>query len=102
MIDSNIFLIAIILFFISLILLFAPRKKNPATQEESQIPSSYAVSSQDIRAVAGDDILATQLDLARAYLEMGKKSLAQKILTHVSEHGNQQQCTEAKYLLDNI
>lgn len=62
-------------------------------------PSAVAISSQDFNAISGDDVLATQLDLARAYIETGRISLAKKILLHVSEQGKVAQQREAENLL---
>jgi FimV-like protein len=64
--------------------------------------SNYTVTSQDIKAIAGDDIMTTQLDLARAYIEMDKKPLAKKILEHVIEHGEMIQKTAARELIKNL
>jgi FimV-like protein len=63
---------------------------------------TYTVTSQDIKAIAGDDIMTTQLDLARAYIEMDKKPLAKKILEHVIEHGEMNQKTAARELMSNL
>lgn len=69
----------------------APPKNVPLT-----------VTSQDIKAIAGEDVLATQLDLARAYLEIGKESLAKKILKHVADHGDLSQQRNAQELLKKL
>ena len=57
------------------------------------------LTSHDIKAIAGDDVITTQLDLARAYIEMGKKKIAQQLLQHVTQHGNETQKQEAQQLL---
>lgn len=57
-------------------------KTNPKST-----PQRTVITSQDIKAIAGDSVMATQLDLARAYIEMDNKQLAKKILEHVIEHG---------------
>lgn len=64
--------------------------------EKSPTPTS----SQDIHAIAGDDVMATQLDLARAFLEMDKKALAMPILAEVKRHGNPLQKQEAQQLCE--
>lgn len=61
--------------------------------------SPLIIRSQDIKAIAGDDIMATQLDLARAYMELDKKGLARKILEHVIQYGNPTQQVEARELI---
>jgi FimV-like protein len=53
----------------------------------------------DFTAISGDDVMATQLDLARAYIETGKKQLAQSILQQVTEQGSAVQKQEAEQLL---
>lgn len=58
------------------------------------------VNSQDVKAIAGDDQLATQLDLARAYIETGRLALARKMLTQVLAKANATQAAEANHLLD--
>jgi FimV-like protein len=60
---------------------------------------SIVITSKDIRAIAGDDVMVTQLDLARAYLELGKKKLAKQILDHVIKHGNPSQQQSARQLM---
>lgn len=51
-----------------------------------------------IEAIAGDDVIATQLDLARAYIETGKKQSAKNILDHVIAKGSMAQQNEAQLL----
>jgi FimV-like protein len=60
------------------------------------------LSSKDIEMVAGDDVVTTQLDLARAYMEMGKKNLAKSILYHVSKQGQPDQQQEARRLISTL
>lgn len=59
-------------------------------------------SLKDISTIAGDDVMATQLDLARAYIETGSKLSAKKILEYVAEKGNLAQQKEALNLLNYI
>lgn len=82
-----------------LLLAFFKTKKQTPLQQPSQPHSSIVITSQDIKAIAGENIMSTQLDLARAYIEMDKKSLAKKILNHVIEHGEPSQQQEAKELV---
>lgn len=106
------------LFFIELTLaivitltgLFFFKKQQPA-QITAVIPPPKSnalkklpiiITSQDIKAIAGDDIITTQLDLARAYMEIGKKKLAKKILDHVTQHGNSSQQQAAQHLMTNL
>ena len=72
-------------------------KKN--NNENNDAKSHIVITSQDIRAIAGDDVMVTQLDLARAYIELGKKKLAKQILDHVIKHGNSHQQQSARQLM---
>ena len=49
-----------------------------------------------------DDDVGTKLDLARAYLDMGDKDLAESLLTDVTEAGDDAQKAEAKELLAKL
>lgn len=60
------------------------------------------MTSRDIKAIAGDDEIVTQLDLARAYIEMGKTAMAQQLLRHVMQHGNKAQQEEAQQLVETL
>ena len=57
---------------------------------------------KDIEAIAGDDMVTTQLDLARAYIEMNNKELAKQVLSHAAKQGNVSQQQEAKQLLTEL
>ena len=46
--------------------------------------------------------MATRLDLARAYLDMGDRDGARAILEEVAQGGNAEQQQEAKTLLDGL
>ncbi|MBX3708898.1 MAG: hypothetical protein KIT56_05010 [Gammaproteobacteria bacterium] len=59
-------------------------------------------SFHDMTAIAGDDVMATQLDLARAYMEAGRNQLAKKILEYVVTQGTAIQQQEALQLLSYI
>jgi FimV-like protein len=103
----SLFFIELTLSIILLASLFFFKKKVPTQTtsilEQKKIDaikkSPTIITSQDIKAIAGDDIIATQLDLARAYIEIGKKRLAKKILDHVTEHGNSSQKQAAEHLM---
>lgn len=93
--------IAILLAIALLFLLITSKKNEPQKSNDAQLKKN-SITSQDIRAIAGDDIMTTQLDLGRAYIEMGKKQLAKKILTHVFENGTDLHKLEADRLLKTI
>lgn len=57
---------------------------------------------EDFSAIAGDDVVVTQLDLARAYIETDKKLLAKQMLESVIAQGNAIQKNEAQRLLNII
>lgn len=73
-------------------------KKTNHNHSSNQI----VITSHDIKAVSGGDIFATELDLARAYYEMGKYNLAKKILLHVAEKGSGEQQLIALDLLEAL
>ncbi len=76
---------------------------QPANKKKADtIPSSTILTNKDIEMVAGDDIITTQLDLARAYAEMGKKQLAKSILQSVVKQGKPEQQQEARQLIDSM
>jgi len=72
-------------------------KKILASQAD--MTSQQAISTDDFDAISGEDVLATQLDLARAYLETDKKALAKTILDAVMKEGNSAQREEAQLLI---
>lgn len=88
------FLLAVFIF----LKLVNSTKKQPKKQEAPK----HVLSSKDIEMLAGEDVVTTQLDLARAYIEMDKKHLAKSILFHVSKQGNQNQKQEARQLIDAL
>ena len=57
---------------------------------------------ENLDAIAGDDVFVTQLDLARAYIEMGERSSALDILKQVLVCGNSAQQQDAKKLIDSM
>jgi FimV-like protein len=59
-------------------------------------------TASDVSAISGEDPLATQLDLARAYIETGKKQFAKIILTAVIREGSSDYQEEAQRLLSTI
>ncbi|MHB1947734.1 MAG: FimV/HubP family polar landmark protein [Gammaproteobacteria bacterium] len=82
-----------------LIFAFSKTKKPAKASELKDSKPSTVITSHDIKAIAGEDVMSTQLDLARAYIEMDKKQLAKKILDHVCDHGDHLQMQEAKRLM---
>lgn len=96
MMFATIVIISFVAIFILIILLLNPKKApevTPVTEHHSQI------TAQDMRAIAGDDVCVTQLDLARAYIELGKMASAKQILESVILEGDHNQQQTAKELL---
>lgn len=102
---------SIVLFITGLTFIFRLNRKNKKEtvkvlkkeSPEKTLPNKLlTITSQDISAISGDDMMATQLDLARAYIETGKVRLAKKILNHVLEKGTVAQQQEAHSLLGLI
>ena len=60
------------------------------------------VAEQDAEQLGDDDEVATKLDLARAYVEMGDEDGARSILQEVVAEGNQAQRGDAERLLGQI
>lgn len=93
--------------FVSAVLVFlifalSNTKKSKETKKNPSFHQPLTITSQDIKAVAGENVMTTQLDLARAYIEMGKKQLAKKILEHVISHGDANQKQDALKLIAAI
>lgn len=78
-------------------------RKIPEDVNVVELPSAKStltITSHDIAAISGDDTIATQLDLARAYVEAGRQKLAKKILDYVLEQGNHIQQAEALRIMN--
>ncbi|MDR3491166.1 MAG: FimV/HubP family polar landmark protein [Gammaproteobacteria bacterium] len=56
----------------------------------------------DFSNIAGEDVIATQLDLAKAYIEMNQTKMAKQILNKALKHGNSSQQQEARQLVDTL
>lgn len=92
----SIVIISFIAIFILIILLLNPKKVSHAT---STTEHNSPITTQDMSAIAGDDVCVTQLDLARAYIELGKTASAKQILENVMLEGDHNQQQTAKELL---
>lgn len=80
----------ITLIFFGFLTLEVTRNKSKP-MGEPQVPS-------DLSAISGEDLMATQLDLARAYIEMGNQDAAKQILRDVMKLGNPSQQQAARIL----
>ena len=99
---------SVILFITGLTFIFKSNQKNKKAvvkivakekAEKGSMQKPLVITSSDISAIAGEDTIATQLDLARAYIETGKTQLAKKILSHALQKGSAIQRQEAQALL---
>ena len=88
---------------VALLLVISLRKRN-TTAETLEDTNTIAprATTKDINAIAGEDIIATQLDLAKAYIEMNQKKLANRILQQALKQGSAIQQQEARQLLASI
>lgn len=98
---------AFILLAFGLYLIFKPAKKKmnaPMLAIKPQLvnTSQTVAMHQDFDAIAGDDVVATQLDLAKAYIESDRFQAAKKILQDVLKQGSAAQQKEAKHLLSSV
>lgn len=98
-------------FFVFVLGLYWIIKKVPSSTKTTNVSrhDDFVVTdtgleheSYDYSVIAGDDVIATQLDLARAYIETGKSYLAKNILESVIKQGSDAQQKEAQYLLGCI
>lgn len=110
-IDNFLFFTPLILlvtgiFFILLgIISVIKKRKRTRLLKYGAVPlkqSAVIITSKDIRAIAGDDVISTQLDLARAYVEVGKKKIAKQILQHVQTNGDVHQQKLAQQLMASL
>jgi FimV-like protein len=90
--------------FLSLMLLLTlarSRRKQLSLADQANA-GTHTLTNKDFESMAGDDVVTTQLDLARAYIEMGKKHLAKSILFNVTKQGKADQQQEARQLLNSL
>jgi FimV-like protein len=83
-------IVAILMTLGLLVLLYNSQQKKSAT------------SAADVSAIAGDDVLATQLDLAKAYLEMDQKILAKPLLKQILKDGKREHKERARLLMKTL
>jgi FimV-like protein len=90
--------ILLTLIFLLLVLLLAlSRKKTPLrTSSLSQLAET------ELRAIAGDDVISSQLDLAKAYIEMNQKKIARDMLDSVIKKGSSHQQDAARLLIQSL
>lgn len=92
--DARYALIAVTLLFVCILLLRLITDKNPS--------STDAFTAKDFDRIAGEDIPSTQLDLAKAYIEMNQKKQAKMILKQVIKQAQGQLRLDAKQLMKTL
>lgn len=94
--------------FVIFKMIFYPEASSRFTRTASLPRSIKSAKTQlpdaasDVSDISGGDHMATQLDLARAYIETGKKQFAKIILAAVIREGNANHQEEAQRLLSSI
>lgn len=86
--------IIILVWAIALLVYKIRNNKRNARMTESR--------EQVFHEIAGEDVNATKLDLARAYIDMQEQANARTLLQEVAEKGNPQQREEANRLLQEL
>lgn len=85
---------------------FAALEEPKQAAARFEAPAPVAAPSMDDElgdlGVFGDDAVATKLDLARAYMDMGDPDGARSMLEEVIGEGNAAQQDEARKLLDSL
>ncbi|MCP8898859.1 FimV/HubP family polar landmark protein [Gilvimarinus xylanilyticus] len=81
-------------------------EQKQSDYELDDLPTPESVNEadddEDLDFLADSDEVATKLDLARAYIDMGDMDGARDILAEVTEEGDDSQKQEAKDLLDKV
>jgi FimV-like protein len=88
--------IVLLLSLAALLLLSLTRKKPLQTANLTKL------DPKDIDAIAGDDVISTQLDLAKAYIEMNQKKIAKEMLNTIIKMGSSHQKSEARLLIQTL
>lgn len=90
--------IIILVLFILLVYLIIPRRKCIC----AAYPQDDSREGDFNRRVESGEDVASKLNLARAYIEMGEENKAQTLLHEVLSHGSDSEQEEAKTLLDKM
>ncbi len=93
---------AILLFSLGVYLIFRYFYGNVMAADAVSQPPVIDLHASELASIAGDDLIATQLDLARAYLEIDNHPAAIKLLESISQQGNAGQKSDAAKLLDHL
>jgi FimV-like protein len=87
---------------ILLVLLKSLKTAKPPAPNKSMQQTAFDFSKVDMTAIAGDDIFATQLDLAKAYIEMDQSAAAKKILKKCLSSASSEQMSTVTALLETL
>ena len=87
-----------------LLLLFVTIRRKRVQGERSEAPQTSRVieTTPPTTGFADDSDVASKLDLARAYVEMGDHEAARELLSEVNVHGDADQKVEAQRLIDTL
>jgi FimV-like protein len=91
---------AIVIFFLFLVYMVFPRRRNNLSV--CHYHEDSLSKGDDFNPMEGQEGAIAKLNLARVYIEMGKESKAQGVLYDVLAHGNEVEQEEAKTLLAKI
>jgi pilus assembly protein FimV len=72
---------------------------------ESVVYAADDIDLSNVETLSAEDLeaeVATKLDLARAYVDMGDYDGAREILNEVVDEGSEIQCDEARQILDRL
>ena len=75
---------------------------SAAFSDDEESSLEVAINDDDLDFLSEDDEVATKLDLARAYMDMGDMDGAKDILQEVVEQGSDEQKAEAQALIDQV
>ncbi|MDD9892981.1 MAG: hypothetical protein OXT49_05670, partial [Gammaproteobacteria bacterium] len=70
--------------------------------EEEEVFVPAIDGAMDVSEFSGGDQVATKLDLARVYADMGDAEEAQSILAEVLQEGDASQKAEAQAIIDTL
>jgi FimV-like protein len=91
--------IVLLLALVAFLFLRLARKKPLQT---ASLTHADNADPKDINAIAGDDVVSTQLDLAKAYIEMNQKKIAKEMLNAIIKIGSSHQKNEARLLIQSL
>ena len=78
------------------------RKRFQGERGEASQTSRVIETTPPTTGFADDSDVASKLDLARAYVEMGDHEAARELLSEVNVHGDADQKVEAQRLIDTL